>query len=46
MAEEAGGTLGLAAPQPIVARVMELWGARQVIEVHDTVAKAVTAVPR
>jgi anti-anti-sigma factor len=46
MAEEAGGTMGLAAPQPIVARVMDLWGARQVIGVHDSVAKAVTAVPR
>ena len=31
MAEEAGGSLVLAAPQPMVARVMELCGASQVI---------------
>jgi anti-anti-sigma factor len=43
MAREAGGTLGLAAPQPAVARVMELWGAGQVIRVYDSVAKAVIA---
>jgi anti-sigma B factor antagonist len=43
MAEGAGGMLGLAAPQPLVARVMELWGARQVIGVHDSVAEAVIA---
>jgi anti-anti-sigma factor len=43
MAREAGGTLGLAAPQPAVARVMALWGADQIIAVHDSVAKAVTA---
>jgi len=43
MAEGAGGRLGLAAPQPLVARVMELWGAYQVIGVHDSVAEAVGA---
>lgn len=45
MAEETGGTLRLAAPQPLVARVMELWGARQVIGVHGSVAEAVIVVP-
>jgi anti-anti-sigma factor len=43
MAEEAGGLLKLAAPQPAVARVLGLWGAGQVIGVHDSVAEAVTA---
>jgi hypothetical protein len=43
MVEGAGGRLGLAAPQPPVARVMELWGARQVFGVHDSVAEAVIA---
>jgi anti-anti-sigma factor len=43
MAEGAGGMLGLAAPQPLVARVMELWGAGQAIGVHDSVAEAVIA---
>jgi len=43
MAEGAGGMLGLAAPQPLVARVMELWGAGQAIEVHDSVAEAAIA---
>lgn len=43
VAEEAGGLLGLAAPQPAVTRVMELWGADWVIGVHDSVAKAVIA---
>jgi anti-anti-sigma regulatory factor len=43
MAEEAGGSLGLAAPQPVVAWGMELWGAGQVIRVHDSLAKAVIA---
>jgi RNA polymerase sigma-70 factor, ECF subfamily len=43
MAQEAGGMLGLAAPQPLVARVMELWGADQVIGVHDSVAEAAIA---
>jgi anti-sigma B factor antagonist len=43
MAQEAGGTLGLAAPQPLVARLMELSGAGQVMRVHDSVAEAVSA---
>ena len=43
MAEEAGGSLGLAAPQPLVARVMELWGAGQLLTVQDSVANAATA---
>jgi anti-anti-sigma factor len=45
LAEEAGGMLGLGAPQPVVARVMELWGTGQVIGVHDSTAEAVIAVP-
>lgn len=40
MAEGAGGMLGLVAPQPLVARVMELWGAGQLFGVHDSVAEA------
>jgi hypothetical protein len=44
MAEGAGGRPGLAAPQPLVARVMELWGgASHVFGVHDSVAEAVVA---
>jgi anti-anti-sigma factor len=43
MAERAGGRLGLAAPRPLVARVMELRGAGQVFGVHDSVAEAVIA---
>jgi anti-sigma B factor antagonist len=43
MAEEAGGMLGLAAPQPLVARVLELWGVGQVIGVHEGVAEAIIA---
>jgi len=43
MAEEAGGTLELAAPRPLVARVMELWGAGQVIGLHDIPAVMSTA---
>jgi anti-sigma B factor antagonist len=43
MAEGAGGRLGLVAPQPLVARVIELWGAGQVIGVHENVAEAVIA---
>ncbi len=46
MAEEAGGTLELAAPQPLVARGMELCGTGQVIGVHDSVAEAATAAGR
>jgi anti-anti-sigma factor len=45
MAEEAGGSLRLAAPQPTVARLVELWGAGQLIGVHDSVAEAVIAAP-
>lgn len=40
MAEEADGTLGLAAPQPVVARMMVLWGADQLIAVYGSVAEA------
>ncbi len=43
MAEEAGGTLELAAPQRTVARVMELCGDGQVLRVHDSLANAVSA---
>jgi stage II sporulation protein AA (anti-sigma F factor antagonist) len=43
MAEEAGGSLVLATPQPMVARVMELCSAGQVTGVHKSVAKAITA---
>jgi anti-sigma B factor antagonist len=43
MAEGAGGRVRLAAPQPLVARVMEMWGAGQVLGVHDSVAEAVIA---
>jgi anti-sigma B factor antagonist len=46
MAEEAGGSLRLAAPQPLVARVLELWGADRVIGVYDSVASAVIAAAR
>ena len=45
LAQEAGGMLELAAPQPAVFRAMELWGADQVIGVHDSTAEAVIAVP-
>ena len=45
LAQEAGGLLELAAPQPAVFRAMELWGAGQVIGVHDSMAEAVIAVP-
>jgi anti-sigma B factor antagonist len=44
MAEGIGGRLGLAAAQPLVARVMELCGADQVFGVHESVAEAVIAV--
>jgi hypothetical protein len=46
MAEGAGGRLGLAAPQPLVARVVELWGAGRLFWVHDSVAEAVIAAAR
>jgi anti-anti-sigma factor len=45
LTEKAGGTLRLAAPQPIVTRAMELRGTGQVIRVHDSVAEAAIAVP-
>jgi anti-sigma B factor antagonist len=40
MASAAGGTLALAAAQPVVMRVMELWGADQVIAVYASVPEA------
>jgi anti-anti-sigma factor len=44
VAEQAGGTLVLAVPQPLVARVMELWSdGGQVFKVQDSVATAVFA---
>jgi anti-anti-sigma factor len=46
MAEESGGTLVLAAPQPLVRRVMELWGAGRLLRIHDSVAKAAVAARR
>jgi anti-anti-sigma factor len=46
MAQEAGGRLGLAAPQQAVARALGLWGADRLIGVHDSVAKAVIAAAR
>lgn len=38
-----GGTLALVAPQPVVARVLELTGADQVIPIYATVQEAQTA---
>ena len=43
VAEEAGGSLRLAAPQPAVVRLMEMLSAGQLIGVHDSVAGAVIA---
>ena len=40
MADEADGSLGLAALQPVVARVIVLSCAHLVIGVHDSLAKA------
>jgi anti-anti-sigma regulatory factor len=40
MAEQAGGTLTLASPQPVVARMIALWGADRLIAVHATVEEA------
>ena len=40
MAGEAGGTLGLVAPQPVVVRMMQLCGADRLIAVHGSVAEA------
>jgi anti-sigma B factor antagonist len=39
-AEDAGGTLVLVAPQPIVARMLELCRADQLIAVHGSVTEA------
>jgi len=38
-----GGTLALVSPQPVVARILELTGADQVIPVYDTLQDAQTA---
>jgi anti-sigma B factor antagonist len=43
MVQEAGGELRLAAPRPLVARVMEVCGTGQVLGVHDSLATAVSA---
>jgi anti-anti-sigma factor len=40
MAEEADGTLKLVSPQPVVARMMALSGADQLVSVHASVAEA------
>jgi len=40
MVGEAGGTLGLVAPQPVVVRMMQLCGANRLIAVHESVAEA------
>lgn len=40
MAEQADGTLKLVSPQPMVARMMALWGADQLITVHASMAEA------
>jgi anti-sigma B factor antagonist len=39
--QQHGGLLKLAAPQPLVARMLALCGTDRVIEVHDSVALAV-----
>ncbi len=39
-AEDAGGTLALVAPQPVVARVLELCQTDQLIAVYGSVAEA------
>jgi anti-anti-sigma factor len=38
-----GGTLVLVAPQPVVARILELTGADQAIPVYDSLEEAQTA---
>jgi anti-anti-sigma factor len=38
-----GGTLVLVSPQPVVARILELTGADQLIPVYATVSEAQTA---
>ena len=40
MAEQADGSLKLVSPQPMVARMMALWGADRLIAVHASVAEA------
>ena len=40
-----GGTVALVSPQPVVARILELTGADQVIPVYDTLQDAQTARP-
>jgi anti-anti-sigma factor len=37
-----GGTLVLAAPQPVVARILELTGANKIIPVYDSLEDAQT----
>lgn len=38
-----GGTLALVSPQPVVARVLELTGAAELIPVYDSLEEAQTA---
>ena len=40
-----GGTLALVAPQPVVARILELTGADQYIPVYDSLEEAQTGEP-
>ncbi|SFC12801.1 STAS domain-containing protein [Streptomyces aidingensis] len=44
-AEAAGGGVHLAAPQPRVARLLEITGAGMVFTLHDSLAAALAAVP-
>ncbi|GAA2745899.1 MULTISPECIES: STAS domain-containing protein [Kitasatospora] len=44
-AEPAGGRLMLAAPTPIVARMLEITGADEVVEVFATLDEALTGEP-
>jgi anti-anti-sigma factor len=44
--QQGGGQVALAAPWPIVARALELLDVSPVIEVHESVAKAVIAADR
>ncbi len=43
--EKRGGTLALAAPQPIVAKVLTISGLDRVLNVHASVAQAVAISP-
>ncbi|WP_313896355.1 STAS domain-containing protein [Streptomyces sp. YIM 98790] len=43
--EAAGGGIHLAAPQPLVARLLEITGAGRVFTLHDTVEAALAALP-